>query len=257
MALLAEPTVDSDPRERFDRTNDPVPRLPDHGAAPELPRRAAVPLAEGSRKIARVDVGLRGEVGGRPYPIILADRGFYAIEPMRARGHAWRRGAGDRGEHVEHDALAREPGHGIARRRLAREPRSQRRQDAVRTGRRALAKYVGARPQRVQPRGGELDDGEPHLARSVHVRVMVARGMRDHVASGERLRLASVALVVGAPAHDAERRDTTCLSALPSSFIAAPYERNPSVVIASGEPWRFSVFFMKRSAASLSRVRVT
>jgi hypothetical protein len=36
--------------------------------------------------------------------------------------------------------------------------------------------------------------------------------------------------------------------ALPSSFMAALYERRPSVVISAGEPWRFSAFFMKRRA---------
>ena len=33
--------------------------------------------------------------------------------------------------------------------------------------------------------------------------------------------------------------------------------RSPSVVIAAGEPWRFSAFFMKVSAAFLSLVLVT
>src|ERR1700712_620739 len=49
---------------------------------------------------------------------------------------------------------------------------------------------------------------------------------------------------------------TSCLSALPRSFIAARYERRPSVVIFSGEPWRFSAFFMNVKAAALSRVLV-
>jgi hypothetical protein len=47
------------------------------------------------------------------------------------------------------------------------------------------------------------------------------------------------------------------LSALPSSLIAALYERRPSVVIASDEPWRFSAFFMNLSAAALSLVLVS
>jgi len=40
------------------------------------------------------------------------------------------------------------------------------------------------------------------------------------------------------------------LPLLLSSDIAAPYKRRPSVVMASGLPWRFSAFFMKVSAAA-------
>ena len=42
------------------------------------------------------------------------------------------------------------------------------------------------------------------------------------------------------------QRRTSCLAPLPSSFIAALYERKPSVVIFSGDPWRLSDFFMKK-----------
>jgi hypothetical protein len=52
------------------------------------------------------------------------------------------------------------------------------------------------------------------------------------------------------------QRLTSCCSTLPSFFIAAWYERSPSVAIFSGDPWRFSAFFMKVSAAALSRVLV-
>ena len=50
-----------------------------------------------------------------------------------------------------------------------------------------------------------------------------------------------------------KRRPISCFSALPSSFIAARYERRPSVVIFSGEPWRFSVFFMKVNLVPLAK----
>jgi hypothetical protein len=53
------------------------------------------------------------------------------------------------------------------------------------------------------------------------------------------------------------QRPTSRWSALPSSFIAARQERRPSVVIASGEPWRFNAFSMNLRVASLSRVVVT
>jgi hypothetical protein len=33
------------------------------------------------------------------------------------------------------------------------------------------------------------------------------------------------------------QRPISCLSLLPSSFMAALYERSPSVVITSGDPW--------------------
>ena len=39
--------------------------------------------------------------------------------------------------------------------------------------------------------------------------------------------------------------------------MAAQYDRSRSVVIASGEPSRFSAFFMNVSAAALSRVLVS
>jgi hypothetical protein len=53
------------------------------------------------------------------------------------------------------------------------------------------------------------------------------------------------------------QRPTSRLLLFPSSVIAAPYDRYPSVVTASGLPWRFSAFFMKVRAASLSRIFVT
>ena len=46
------------------------------------------------------------------------------------------------------------------------------------------------------------------------------------------------------------QRPISCLFALPSSFIAARYERRPPVVIFSGDPWRFIDFFMNVSAAA-------
>ena len=39
--------------------------------------------------------------------------------------------------------------------------------------------------------------------------------------------------------------------------MAALYERNPSVTIALGDPWRFRAFLMNFSAAALSLVSVT
>jgi hypothetical protein len=41
------------------------------------------------------------------------------------------------------------------------------------------------------------------------------------------------------------------LSALPSSFIAAPNERSPSVDIFSADPWRLSAFFHQGERGAL------
>lgn len=52
------------------------------------------------------------------------------------------------------------------------------------------------------------------------------------------------------------QRPISCFLALPSSIIAAIWECSPSVVIALGEPRRLIAYFMKASAACLSRVQV-
>ena len=66
--------------------------------------------------------------------------------------------------------------------------------------------------------------------------------------SSER-QVAVLDAVVGPTAH-------LLLIDVARSFTAAPYDRKPSVVTLSGAPCRLSAFFMKVSAASLSRVLV-
>ncbi len=52
-------------------------------------------------------------------------------------------------------------------------------------------------------------------------------------------------------------RPISCLLEAPRSRSAAWYDFRPSVTIEAGQAWRFSAFFMKVSAAFLSRVLVT
>lgn len=49
----------------------------------------------------------------------------------------------------------------------------------------------------------------------------------------------------------------SCLSALPSPFMAVPFKHRPSVVVAAGLPWRFYALRMEVSAALLSLLVVT
>ncbi len=49
------------------------------------------------------------------------------------------------------------------------------------------------------------------------------------------------------------QRPIFCLSRFPESSIAAPYERRPSVVIASTDPCRFSAFLMKARTSFFQR----